>query len=320
MSLPWPRLPTVSSRNAFEHLFRCPACRGELANPYQGQLRCVLCHSSYGLVGRVPILICSDRSLFDPDEAVNQRDRTPTAVVGFRRAIPGLTNNYNAKRNFRRLGQLLREGAPDPVVLSIGGGEGGKGEDALDGIAILTTDVVLGPDTDALADAHDLPFADGAFDGVVIQAVLEHVLDPSICVAEVHRVLKPGGLVYAETPFMQQVHLGRYDFTRFTALGHRRLFRKFEAIDTGMSAGPGSALAWSLAHFLASFSRGPRMRKVLMALGKCMFFWLRLLDVPLKNNDAAYDAAAGFYFLGRRSEHTLADAELLATYRGGTDL
>jgi ubiquinone/menaquinone biosynthesis C-methylase UbiE len=32
---------------------------------------------------------------------------------------------------------------------------------------------------------------------VWIQAVLEHVLDPPIVVAEIYRVLRPGGLVYA---------------------------------------------------------------------------------------------------------------------------
>ena len=55
-------------------------------------------------------------------------------------------------------------------------------------------------------------------------------------------VYKDDGLVYADTPFMQQVHMGRYDFTRFTYLGHRRLFRKFEEIDSGAVSGPAMAL------------------------------------------------------------------------------
>jgi ubiquinone/menaquinone biosynthesis C-methylase UbiE len=67
-----------------------------------------------------------------------------------------------------------------------------------------------------VADGHQLPIADGSVDGVWIQAVLEHVLDPSIVVQEIHRVLTPGGVVYAETPFMQPVHEGAYDFTRFS--------------------------------------------------------------------------------------------------------
>jgi len=57
------------------------------------------------------------------------------------------------------------------------------------------------------------------FDAVWIQAVLEHVLDPVRVVAEIHRVLRPGGLVYSEIPFMQEVHEGAYDFTRFRLSG-----------------------------------------------------------------------------------------------------
>ena len=50
--------------------------------------------------------------------------------------------------------------------------------------------------------------ADASVDGVIVQAVLEHVLDPRTVAAEVERVLRPRGMVYAETPLMQQVHEG----------------------------------------------------------------------------------------------------------------
>ena len=35
--------------------------------------------------------------------------------------------------------------------------------------------------------------------------------------------------------------MGRYDFTRFTDLGHRRLLRKFEEVERGPIVGPGMA-------------------------------------------------------------------------------
>ena len=53
-----------------------------------------------------------------------------------------------------------------------------------------------------------------------------------------------------KTPFIQQVHMKEFDFTRFTYLGHRRLFRQFNLIESGPCCGPGMALAWSFAHFL----------------------------------------------------------------------
>jgi len=74
---------------------------------------------------------------------------------------------------------------------------------------------VSGRDTVDLR-CHDLPFENNSFDGVIAQAVLQYVVEPSGCLHEIERVLKPRGLVYAESAFMQQVVHGRYDFTRFT--------------------------------------------------------------------------------------------------------
>lgn len=52
-------------------------------------------------------------------------------------------------------------------------------------------------------------------------------VNPYRCINEVYRVLNENGIVYASTPFMLQVHMGKFDFTRFTHSGHRRLFRNF---------------------------------------------------------------------------------------------
>jgi ubiquinone/menaquinone biosynthesis C-methylase UbiE len=183
-------------------------------------------------------------------------------------------------------------------------------------IELIETDVGFGERTMLVCDAHDLPFIDNSFDGVVIQAVLEHVVDPFRCVEEIHRVLKADGLVYAETPFMQQVHLGPYDFTRFTHLGHRRLFRRFDEIDSGPVAGPGTVLGWSYEHFLLSFVSGTMPRLLVKVFARLTGSWLKYLDKLVEGRPGALDAASGYYFLGRKSEHTLHDRELIKLYRG----
>jgi len=45
------------------------------------------------------------------------------------------------------------------------------------------------------ADARNLPFEDGHFDAVFSHAMLEHLPDPMPVLAEMRRVLRPGGLV-----------------------------------------------------------------------------------------------------------------------------
>jgi ubiquinone/menaquinone biosynthesis C-methylase UbiE len=47
-----------------------------------------------------------------------------------------------------------------------------------------------------VADAEELPFADGSFDLVTGHAFLHHLPDPRAGLAEMHRVLAPGGLVF----------------------------------------------------------------------------------------------------------------------------
>jgi SAM-dependent methyltransferase len=49
-------------------------------------------------------------------------------------------------------------------------------------------------------DALSLPFADGAFDRVIASEVLEHIADDSAAIAELARVLRPGGTMAVTVP------------------------------------------------------------------------------------------------------------------------
>ena len=108
---------------------------------------------------------------------------------------------------------------------------------------------------------------------------------------------------------MQQVHLGAYDFTRFTLSGHRWLFRRFEQIEAGMSLGPGIAMIWSIAQMGRALGFGPK----LTALLTLPFFWLRMLD-RFARGGAAMDGASGVYFLGRSSETSLRPSDMVPYY------
>lgn len=45
------------------------------------------------------------------------------------------------------------------------------------------------------ASVYELPFQDRSFDAIFSHALLEHLSDPGVALAEMHRVLKPGGLI-----------------------------------------------------------------------------------------------------------------------------
>ena len=304
---------------------RCPACRARLLRR-DAELRCAnpACATRYPVVDNVPVLINDNTSLFRREDFLARRNTTVNLSRSrlkqwVDRRLPSLGRNLKAKENYQRLAGLLLERAPKPVVLIVGGSVLGQGMEALllrPDIQAVETDVTFGPRTEIICDAHDLPFDDGIFDGVVIQAVLQYVLDPARCVREIERVLKPAGLVYAETAFIQQVVHGCYDFMRFTHLGVRRLFRGFRELRSGPMAGPGMALAWACHFFLLSFATNRLTRSLIHAVVRLTLFWLKSFDTVLIDRPGAYDAASGFFFLGERAARPLPDRQLVRLYRG----
>lgn len=75
---------------------------------------------------------------------------------------------------------------------------------------------------DVFADAANLPFGDSSIDNVICLEVIEHLREPGTALAEIKRVLKPGGRAWISVPFMYPIHNEPYDFQRFTEYGLRR--------------------------------------------------------------------------------------------------
>ena len=237
----------------------------------------------------------------------------------FKKIIPSSGNNIKARSNYQKLLLNLKKQSSNPRVLILGGSILGDGIENFikePKLVLLETDVTFGPRTQVIVDAHNIPIEDFTFDCVIVQAVLEHVVDPYRCVKEIHRVLKKDGLVYAETPFMQQVHLGKYDFHRFTHLGHRRLFRYFTEIESGAVCGPGMSLAWAYSHFIFSFFSSKKMRKLLIPFTNLTSFFWKYFDYYLIDKPGTLDAASGYYFLGKKSDSAISDNEILEQYKG----
>jgi len=80
--------------------------------------------------------------------------------------------------------------------------------------------------TDIVGVGEQLPFKDNSFDAVFSCAVLEHVVNPQLCAAEIIRVCKPSGLIYCDAVFMQPYHGYPSHYFNFTPNGARLLFDK----------------------------------------------------------------------------------------------
>jgi uncharacterized protein YbaR (Trm112 family) len=319
--------PEIKLPAIIQPLLCCPKCKKNLNLISDEQYQCnnVKCNLIFPVIDGIPILIDEDASIFLIDDFLSHHntffDLAPKnpAKQFIKRFIPDIGRNIKAVNNYQEFVRILLLQSNYPKVLVLGGSILGKGIEVVmkcSEIVLVESDVSFGERTNIILDAHSIPFQNDLFDGVIVQAVLEHVVDPQNCVEEIYRVLKKDGLVYADTPFMQQVHGGCYDFTRFTHLGHRRLFRRFEEIDSGATCGPGMALAWSYSYFLLSFTTSKSLRLVLDIWARFTSFFLKYFDYLLIDKAGALDAASGYYFLGRKSESILSDRELIKLYKG----
>jgi SAM-dependent methyltransferase len=302
----------------------CPRCGKTLEwGEQQGKCTDPACAASYPIVGGIPILIDEAQSLFRVADLVKALAsppprRAPTWKHRIRKLLPTVSRNVGAAGNYRFLRNQL-ESRGSARVLVLGGGDLGEGMRELLGtrrLELVESDVVPGPRAAMLFDAHRIPFAESSFDAVVVQAVLCYLQDPERCISEVHRVLRPDGLVYAETPFMQQVTGGDHDFVRFTELGHRHLFRGFRDLKRGAVCGPGMALAWAYKYFLLSLAPSTRWRGLIGAFADLTSFWLLYFDPWLVKRDCALDAASGVYFVGQKLTTPMEGGAVIAQYRG----
>ena len=271
------------------------------------------------MIGDHPVLVAFEQSVLDQDKVLRSHGRSPIPRRKAREAFRWVSNlcsptNRVAERHATALRERLRAQPGRAVILVVGGGTIGSGALGLyddDLVDIVGFDIYASPHTQFIADAHAIPLADGSVHAVWVQAVLEHVLDPFHVVEEIERVLIPNGLVYAETPFLQQVHEGAYDFMRFTESGHRWLFRRFERLNSGVVAGPGTQLAWTMDHATRALFRSKLAGRAV----RLFSFWTRVID-RVASPPFAIDDASCVFFFGRKTGVELTPREIIDHYQG----
>ena len=222
---------------------KCPCCKKNYLKKSGSRYLCLskACHHSnfkdaFIVQNNIPILVCDllCDTVCDSSRSHSYVTRRSSKHQLLKKILVG--ESKVTKENCKKFVSEIKKRSTSPRILVIGSGEKGSGTELLwndTGLEIHGIDIYGSSTVDIICDAHYLPFPDEIYDGVWIQAVLEHVVEPFKVVKEIYRVLKANGIVYAETPFMSQVHEGAYDFTRFTVLGHRYLFKQFESIDFG---------------------------------------------------------------------------------------
>lgn len=162
-----------------------------------------------------------------------------------------------------RFFELLSALPAEAVVLDVGGGRR-----QIDDPRYINLEYAPYEEPDLLGDGTRLPFRDGSVDLVYTAAVLEHVPDPLAMGREIHRVLKPGGQVLANSAFMQPVHSEGQHFFNLTPYGIELTFSRFEDRQVWWDGGFADLMKWivDLSHVQGSV--GPQKVEQFLALAR----------------------------------------------------
>lgn len=272
---------------------RCVRCRRSNLDRSDSRLACSVCGATYP--------VTSGRLVIEEDSGRSRPDLLDRVKAPFRR-FPGL---YRFLVNL--VSPLYFDGTQRRFVRDhIRGKEGtfvslGSGNDVVDE-AVVNVDVFAYDHVDIVSDIGRLPFQDDSVDLVMSVSVLEHVPDPQGVIEEIFRVLRPGGLVYTDVPFVVGYHASPRDFNRWTHEGVLRLHHRFETIRVVNNGGPTSALLWVFQEWVAVLlSFGSRRLHVLIyVLAMLTTFPLKFLDVALKHTPLAKHISSCFIYIGRK--------------------
>jgi len=119
-------------------------------------------------------------------------------------------------------------------------------------------DPVLEGMLDVLATGEHLPFSDESFDLVICTQVLNYTAEPARVIAEIWRVLKPGGYLYLSAPaIFPRYHDQHWRFMPNGLLALLRSFSEAEVVPEGYSI---AGLFRTINLFFDTFIQGERAR------------------------------------------------------------
>ncbi len=175
-----------------EHL-ACPDCKAELAATGEAWL-CPDCARSFAGVSPLTLLPSDPKSRALNFTPLRADPRQAARVIAVGPPAPAYFGPMPGRDSRELLSAVVAEPTPPRAALDLGCGP----RDQALCFAHLGCHYV-GLDTpgtaaDIWGDAHFLPFRAGAFDVVFAYAVLEHLYNPFLALAEVRKVLRSGGL------------------------------------------------------------------------------------------------------------------------------
>lgn len=248
-------------------LLCCPTCRGELQ-----ALACSACGTRYSATGQQIVFVETEG--FESVDAAFQAEQVYNSSLGGRLYNAGrrvISTEYQPTDHLKQfLGRLPR----NAVVVELGSGTRRLSDQ------IVNVDLFAFPHVDLVADIAHTPLQDGVADAVILDSVIEHVPDPAAVAAEALRILKPGGTLFCNCPFILPYHGYPAHYANFTRDGLQHLFRSFSACTVKPTFGPMTAWVNFTTEAIAIMTTGDNKSAYVIVKGLALLpiFWLKYLD------------------------------------------
>ena len=186
---------------------------------------------------------------FDGKQVVTDSGRSYPVIEGVPVLRPGPVKKIDPRHESNAISEEFQQymrSVDGPVLFM------GAGSTAFRADNVFELEYNLFRNTDILADAHRLPLADGSIAAVLALNVFEHLADPPVAAAEIHRVLRVGGQVTIHTAFLQPLHEEPAHYYNASEFGVRRWFEQFSDVVVTVSGNfnPYFALSWFASELL----------------------------------------------------------------------
>lgn len=292
--------------NRLSGLLACPDCRGALEFLPGEPLSCPGCSRSFDLAGGAPLLV--PRAQTGNTSAGTQFFiEQPGRMTRLRETRPGLARllalpdfaagGVPALPECRRWFEThVRNGVAGERILNLGSGV----DKVYPNPGLINFDIAPHANAEVVGDGEHLPFRDAVFDGLLLDAVIEHLAHPARVVAEARRVLKPGGYLLANVPFLYPFHAAPHDYQRYTPQGLRMLFEDFEIVEAGSDRRPGRAVLEVVTAYAAGLSDNRGLSYALRWLTAWLWLPLTWFDPWLSRKAKADYVTSSSSILARR--------------------
>lgn len=208
-------------------------------------------------------------------------------------------DHNRAKKVRTTLHNILEAQSDNAFILNIGSG--------IDRLApnVKNLDIIEGPTVDYVGSAEHIPLNDESVDFIITQEAFEHIKNPIKAINECFRVLKKGGLIYFQVPFIIGYHPGPTDFIRFTKEGVEDFLNNagFEIKKLEISVGGATGYYRISVEFFAILFSGPIKFIYMPAKGifSLLLYPLKYLDFWFNLSEQRDRISGGYYAVAKKN-------------------